>query len=206
MPQVTEWWSDYVRGAFPGLPAFVASVQRERTRRDAESTFLDRFTGVYVDPGDYFSPPSTLRMPSLLTASSSLLLHQVADWSGVDLRLRWFAASLCEVARRQGVPLYVARALDLERGGAWCRGAAVCVTHVRYAWLLSQDDRRWLRSLGGVLASRLDLVVTWSDGPDGPSWSLPDALERPVVVPGEPLRFTPRGILARGVKGDRVMS
>jgi hypothetical protein len=214
MKQFTSFWQEYGSGLLDTLEAFIKAVRTERTVNDAPSSNFERFTGVYKDaPG--FLAPERLRMPSLISASSTLEQHNRADWQNVSMDIRHFAAKLVEAFRKQGIPLYVHSAFRtkdeqnalLEAGrskaqfprAAHCQGAAVDIVHSKYHWELSPQEWQLIGKIGKQVAAQMGLSLNWGGDwafYDPAHWELSD-WKTNITIPdvGRPVRYTPRAIL-----------
>lgn len=216
MKQLTRFWQDYGNGLLDTLEAFTKAARIERAAVDAPSTAAERFLSVYVDPPQ-FSAPERLRAPSLLTATSTLKQHERADWQNTHSDIMLFAAKMVEAFRRQGIPLYVHSAFRTKseqdelfknkRSNATypraphCQGVAVDIVHSKYHWDMSPDEWKLVGKIGKQVAAQMMIPITWGGDfkslYDPAHWELHD-WKTNIFIPvlGEPVRLTPRGILA----------
>jgi len=214
--QRMSYWFDRLRsGAIRSLSDLREAVFLTREASEPEDTSFDRFLGTLGD-GAVFDAPTRLRFPWDATAEEMLRRHAMADWQNVDPRIARFGAALIEVARKQGIPLYVHTAFRtraeqeaaVSRGvskarwprAAHCQGAAVDIVHGRFHWQLTNGEWALLGKLGKDVAQRLRVPVVW-----GGDWSFFDPAHwelagwqdrvREDLPEGEPWRRTPRSIL-----------
>lgn len=218
--------SDIARAVLARVPS--ASPRRGHLAQpdDPPSTSAERFFGTLTD-GPIFEAPERLRAPSLFTSEAGLRQHDRADWQHVDPRLQLFAARMIEAFRKRGIPLYVHWAFRtkdqqdaLKAQGVsnalypfapHCLGCAVDIVHSRYHWELTKDEWAMLGKVGQQVADRMGLKVKWGGSwnfYDPAHWELSDwrtdwgAKYTRVKHIGEPVRLTPRGILAK-YKGEK---
>lgn len=165
---------------------FLAAVRAARRQGDVDPAHAARFfrdDDLEPDALRSLDTPARLRFPMQMTSQRAFELHDLANWRDVPDELAYFAARLCEFARRRAVPLYVSQA-----NPRW-----VSIGHVVLGHSLTGDEWGLLRNWGfRVIASKsLKVRPNRADSPDlwtytGQSWP---------ATEGPPLRRTPRGIL-----------
>lgn len=190
---------------------------------DAPDTSALRFFGRMLDD-ETFTAPTRLRVPSLMTDAAMLEKHERADWQHVEPVVQIFAARVCEVARKKGVPLYVHSAFRnaatqnaLNEQGVskvrWpraphCIGCAVDIVHGRYHWQMTDQEWSFIGKLGREVAKFMRIEMRWGASRrhggdyrtfhDPAHWELADWAQRVRPLPeGDPVRATPRGLLVK---------
>lgn len=220
MQSVAQWWQRYVLGRLPSPQDIIAEARKEMPDgAQASERFFD-------DPldGQAFDAPARLAAPSMLAPSEAMLkLWDKADWQYVDPRLRYFAASLQEAARKRGIPLYVHSAFRtkaeqdkaVSEGRSHTRyptsahniGEAVDIVHAVYHWTLTPREWLYISKLAWAVLDRMNaglpkdkrLYLEWGgmwSYYDPAHWQIVDYKSRTrALSAGEPRRLTPRYIL-----------
>lgn len=219
--RMTDWWQRFVRGEFTSPRDLVAASRQELPDvTDGDRRFLE------IPDYEGWQAPERLQAPRHFLTDGFLRQHDRADWQHVDRRLMRWAAVFTELARKRGIPLYVHCALRTEAEQAKVNhagnskalyprsahniGEAVDIVHGVFHWDLTRQEWSMLHVLG---RRALDLVnrdlkkvdqlhITWGGDfkslYDPAHWEITDYRARIRRLPlADPLRYTPRGILAR---------
>lgn len=184
---LTGWWQKYGLGRLT-TPQAIYQTARHENPDPARASL--RFFDDAID-GPTWDVPQRLQAPSYFTGPAYLTHGEKADWQMVDRRLMLWAARVCEMGRRRGIPLYVHSAFRtkaeqealLQRGvtkapwprSAHCIGEAVDIVHGVYHWQLTPQEWQFLAVLGRLALDRLNatlpkrdkLALNWG-GDDGP--------------------------------------
>lgn len=213
-------WSDFFGGRLP-VNALRRMLLADMDRDGAQSA--PRLDGPPLD-GDVFDAPARLKVPSYFYGEGMLGQWGRADWQHVPWRLRLWSARFSELARKHQIPIYTHSAFRTEAQqealfnagrsklhwpySAHCIGEAVDIVHGQHHWELSRQEWQFLSVLGfravdlvnqGV-PKEAQLQLEW-----GGSWRFYDPAHWQIagyqqrirrLLPGEPVRLTPRGILA----------
>lgn len=216
MKRLTVFWQKYGNGLLAALHEFVEAVGEQRLADDAADTTFDRFMAKDLDTVA-FTAPARLKFPSMFTSETYLRQGDRADWQNVHLDVQFFAATLIEAARKQGIPLYAHSAFRTAKEqnhlvakgrskatyprAAHCQGKAVDIVHSRFHWQLTKDEWALLGVIGKKTAERMGLDVTWGgdwDFYDPAHWELTGWKDEIQTHPeGTAIRKTPRAILRR---------
>lgn len=151
------------------------------------------------------------------TQRTMMLLNERADWTGVDIRLQWFAGKLLTELRSRSIPAYVHTAFrsqqlqqELHRAGystvksgAHQRGAAVDIVSATHHWNSHDHWWKYVGLLGESIASKASIPITWGgrwkEFPDPAHWELKDWRVHPLILDHEEkLTLTPAQLLKNG--------
>lgn len=222
-PILRQWFADFRAGRL-GVGNLFNRARNEKFPPGQRAFFVE----------DNRAIPERLRFPGHFTTNADLRNHGRADWQGVDIRVKEFAARFIEEARKRGIPLYVhcAYRTKAEQNEAWargnsrlqwpnaphCKGLAVDIVHSVRHWDLSQAEWDYLRWLGHEVLRRINdqrkkedrIFLTWGGDWDGDGdihdqrlydpahWEIAGWKTHSVTIEEkEPMRLTPRAILAR---------
>lgn len=220
--KISVWWQRFVSGLIK-TPQDLIREQRAEIAgpADKEHRFL-----VTPEHGEVFDSPERLRAPAHMLTDSFLRQHDRADWLHTDLRLMVWAAKFIELARKREIPLYVHCALRSEEEqrkvhsagnskalyprSAHNIGEAVDIVHGTLHWQMTKEEWKFLYTLGqraldvinAELPADRKLQLVWGGHfkslYDPAHWEIQDYRTRIRRLPvGLPVRYTPRGILAR---------
>ena len=139
--------------------------------------------------------PFRLQYPNLMTATAVLEQHQIADWTGVDFRVKKFAAHFVEHCRKRGIPMFVSRARVPKYGISitpFSVGCAVEFRHTELGATTTHNERYFLCLLAQRILAKLKYEdieyageLVWKRR----GWT------NAVNVQGTPTRMTPRRLL-----------
>jgi len=227
MKHINAFWSRYAAGEFPTLEEFKAGVREAMTAQDADPNpdpiqhFLGRNWQELTELSH--APLSRLKFPSHFTSQTELAQHNRADWQQTDPRIQIFAATLIEVLRSKGIPMWVHSAFRtkaeqqaaFERGNsklrwpraAHCQGKAVDIVHGKFAWELTKQEWAHIGKIGKEVLDRMNrqlpaskrFALNW-----GGDWSFYDPAHWEIanwqssiaeLPTAAPVRKTPRFIL-----------
>lgn len=140
-----------------------------------------------------------------------LLLHDRADWYGVDPIIKEFTHRLMWRMRKKGFPTYAHTALrtnelqemlfleghsKIRKNGPHNRGAAVDIVHSDFHWEAHDDFFRYMGNTGKDIALQYNLPVEWGGDfksiYDPAHWQLTEWKSKPPVYnSGLPQRRSP---------------
>lgn len=214
------WFQELVLGRVRSPQDLMRAARAEVP--DAARSSL-RFLDIPDDVG--WHAPQRLQAPAFILGEAHLKQGHKADWQQTDVRLQRWAAVFIEMARKQGIPLYVhcafrtrAEQAKVNSQGnskaAWPRsahniGEAVDIVHGVYHWSLTKQEwdllhvlgQRALEVVNGQLPVKAKLALTWGGTfkslYDPAHWEIADYRVRiRPVEEGEAKRLMPRKILA----------
>lgn len=219
--RLTRWFQLHVLG---GLRAPQDLYRAALDELGEGALASDRFFSI-PDDGPSFDAPARLKAVRFMHTDAFLAQWGRADWQHVDQRLMRWSALTIELARKQGIPLYVHSALRTEAEqtalvaagrsraayprSAHCIGEAVDLVHGTLHWDMSPQEWAFVHALGLRALDRINaplkvsdkLSLTWGGSwktfPDPAHWEVTDFRARIKRLPlGPPLRYTPRRILS----------
>lgn len=186
-----HWFNRFIAGAIKSLGQLAAAADVDRKAQDAANTQTERFFQTLSD-GNGLVPFNRLKFPSLMTATSTLVQHDRADWQQTVPEIQLFAALLVETCRKHSIPMYVHSAFRTKHeqnllaaqgrsqlnypNAPHCKGGAVDIVHCKYHWELTQTEWLTIGKIGRDLARKHNLNVVW-----GGDWN-----DNGVPVPSDP--------------------
>lgn len=216
--KIVRWLQELLRGAYKTPQQIVKAA-----KADAWAFHDDSLVQRVLGEGPPLADAKGWRALKRLTVPQHFFTEDIylrqserADWQTVNPQIKYFAAKLVEVLRKQGIPFFVHSAfrtkdeqdrlvLHGRSKAAWPRaphaqGEAVDLVHSRYAWELTRDEWAMIGKIGKELAHRLGLEVVWGGDwsfYDPAHWEIRDWRQRikDEIVHGEPIRKSPRKIL-----------
>ncbi|MEP3530118.1 MAG: M15 family metallopeptidase [Sulfitobacter sp.] len=192
-------------------------LRRQRAIDLGDTTQVERFFGNLPDDKGFQAPQRLAAGASIHTSTMMLRYHDRANWAETHSDIQIFAAHFIEALRRRNIPMYVHSAFrtleeqnELQAKGRsrakWpraphCQGKAVDIVHGQYHWELTPQEWQYLGKLGKDIAAKLGIEITWGGDwtfYDPAHWELTDWREniRAIDGRGDPVRFTPRKLLA----------
>lgn len=182
--------------------------------RDPKVDEGERWMGNYA-PAIKRAPERLSSGTAFFTSEGYLRDQGRANWAGVPISMRVFAARVVETCRKFGVPMYVHTAFRTREEqqrmvatgrsnthwprAAHCQGKAVDIVHSRFAWDMTRDEWQWLGKVGKDVAASMRLPITW-----GGDWSFYDPAHWELTgweddislrEPLDPVQLTARKIL-----------